>query len=438
MFDLIDFFKDPIISYSTIGVMLMGLSSALVGVMVYVQKRALLGETISHAGYPGIVLSILFFSFLFEKNADYFPLFALLGSFFTGVLGLYLVGYLEKKQKMNADTALCFVLSTFLGFGVLLASKLQFSQPIWYQRVESILYGQAATMLYKHVCIYAGFAFFLILFLMLFFQHLKLYFFDRAFLNMNFRQKRFLELAIILWIVSAIGLGVRSVGVVLMAGMLIAPAASASFFVKKLKNLFLLSALFGLVIGFLGVYLSVNGSIYLSNRFEAKVPLPLGPIILIVATLFTIMSLVFSPRKGLITRMIRKKNFKMNCAEENILKYLFKAKNEVSFKDLQEVSRFSFPVLVFVLLMMEFKKLIVTKNGYKLTHPGKVKAQRIVRLHRLWEVYLFEKLGIDAENVHKSAEEMEHIITSELEEELVKLLGNPKKDPHDQAIPESS
>ena len=70
-----------------------------------------------------------------------------------------------------------------------------------------------------------------------------------------------------------------------------------------------------------------------------------------------------------------------------------------------------------------------------LTELGKKRAQRIVRLHRLWEVYLVTQLDVLAEDVHRSAEEMEHRITPELEAELVTLLGDPKKDPHDQEIP---
>ena len=92
-------------------------------------------------------------------------------------------------------------------------------------------------------------------------------------------------------------------------------------------------------------------------------------------------------------------------------------------------------ILAIVLVMMRAKKLLV---GYDLTEIGRKRAKRIIRLHRLWEAYLFTCLDIQAENVHKSAEEMEHIITPELEEELVKLLGDPKKDPHNQDIPESS
>ena len=60
---------------------------------------------------------------------------------------------------------------------------------------------------------------------------------------------------------------------------------------------------------------------------------------------------------------------------------------------------------------------------------------QIVRLHRLWEVYLVNALGLGVERVHKSAEEMEHILTPELERKLTKLLDDPKQDPHQQPIP---
>ena len=72
---------------------------------------------------------------------------------------------------------------------------------------------------------------------------------------------------------------------------------------------------------------------------------------------------------------------------------------------------------------------------YRLTPAGEKWAARIVRLHRLWEVYLVNYVGLGAERVHRSAEEMEHIITPELEQELSKLLQNPKVDPHHQPIP---
>jgi manganese/zinc/iron transport system permease protein len=76
------------------------------------------------------------------------------------------------------------------------------------------------------------------------------------------------------------------------------------------------------------------------------------------------------------------------------------------------------------------------KNDYyHLTKEGQQRAAKIVRLHRLWEVYLTNYLGMGGERVHRNAEDMEHILTPELERELTLLLKDPKQDPHQQPIP---
>ncbi len=430
---LLEFFTDPILFATTVGSMLMGLASSLVGVLVYVRKRALIGETLSHATYPGIVLGIALFSGLFIESPGSFPIIVLIGAFFSGLLGLYLVHYLENKLSLNSDTALCFVLSTFLGIGVLFASRLQFSEPVWFQKVQSLLYGQVATMLLVHVYVYSLLVSLIILFVIVAHGALKVLNFDRDFAKIGGLSIKWLDNATVILIVLAIVIGIRSVGVVLMAGMLIAPAATARQFASKFWHMFVLSSIFGVLIGFIGIVLSVNGSIWLSQKYGGRYALPAGPVILIVATLFVVVALVFATRRGLISRIVRRKSFQMICLEENILKYIYKAKKEITFKDLKEVMRLAAPLLWIVLEMMRVKKLL---KGYCLAEAGSKKAKRIIRLHRLWEVYLFTCLDVQAQNVHKSAEEMEHIITPELEEELIKLLGDPKIDPHNQEIPE--
>ncbi len=437
LFSLNEFFTNSILSASTVGSMLMGLVASLVGVLVFVRKRALIGETLSHAAYPGIVLGISLFSFLFDQSPMSFPLVVLLGAFFSGILGLFLVHFLEKRLLLNSDTALCFVLSTFLGIGVLIASRLQFSEPIWYQKVGALLYGQTATMLWVHVYIYAVLSGLILLFIVWNHSALKVINFDHDFAKMNgFAIKR-LEGATIVLIVLAIVIGIRSVGVILMAGMLIAPAVCARQYANKFWQMFVVSSLFGVGIGFFGLVLSVNGSIWLSAKYGGKLALPAGPVIMILAVFVTLMTLIFSLKRSLVSRVIRRNSFRMNCLEENILKYIFKSKGPVSFKDLKEVFHLNRPVLWVVMQMMKLKKIIEANHGYVLTDLGKRKAKRIIRLHRLWEVYLFTCLDVQAEDVHKSAEEMEHAITPELEEKLVKLLGDPKTDPHKQPIPDS-
>ena len=60
-------------------------------------------------------------------------------------------------------------------------------------------------------------------------------------------------------------------------------------------------------------------------------------------------------------------------------------------------------------------------SKYQLTPDGVHRAAHIVHLHRLWEVYLAHYLGVGAECAHRSAEEMEHVLTPELEKELTRL-----------------
>ena len=80
--------------------------------------------------------------------------------------------------------------------------------------------------------------------------------------------------------------------------------------------------------------------------------------------------------------------------------------------------------------------VVQEEGGYILSKDGKIKASQVVRFHRLWEVYLVH-LGQSREKVHASAEEMEHVITPELEKSLSEYLNYPKVDPHSQPIPSS-
>jgi manganese/zinc/iron transport system permease protein len=70
-----------------------------------------------------------------------------------------------------------------------------------------------------------------------------------------------------------------------------------------------------------------------------------------------------------------------------------------------------------------------------LTSEGKNRAQRIVKIHRLWELYLTTHVNIAPDHVHDEADTIEHFLTPELEEELERLLNYPKTDPHQTTIP---
>jgi len=79
----------------------------------------------------------------------------------------------------------------------------------------------------------------------------------------------------------------------------------------------------------------------------------------------------------------------------------------------------------------------VPYKGSKLTKNGIDCANQIIRKHRLWEVFLVEKLDFTWDEVHDVAEQLEHIQSRKLIDELDKHLGYPKQDPHGDPIPDS-
>ncbi|MDR6782942.1 metal-dependent transcriptional regulator [Pedobacter africanus] len=84
--------------------------------------------------------------------------------------------------------------------------------------------------------------------------------------------------------------------------------------------------------------------------------------------------------------------------------------------------------------LVDYKKY----QGVQLTASGKSAAVNIVRKHRLWEVFLVEKLNFKWDEVHDIAEDLEHIQSADLVERLDEFLGFPKSDPHGDPIPDKS
>lgn len=418
------YFTDPVLQAPTIGSMLMCLSSALVGVIVFLRKRSLLGEALSHAAYPGVVLSVLFMAVFFPESSDGVALAILVGAFITSLLGLWVIEKMERKFKVKSDAALCFVLSVFFGVGVLVASRIQFSHALWYKTVQIFLYGQAATMINIHVAIYGVLALVLVISLFLLYRQIQMTIFDRDFSKTVGLAISWIDTLLFLLLVFAIVIGIRSVGVVLMAGMLIAPAVAARQFSNRFWIVLIWAAIIGAFSGFLGNYLSVEMPAWGNWKFS----LPTGPMILLVAAAICILALLFAPQNGLFTRLVRIYRFRGQRLEENLLKFLWRQGGEASDEELKHLKSRT------LLRRLKRQGWIVTHPKVRLTQDGRLKAAHIVRLHRLWEVYLVH-LGQGVEKVHRSAEEMEHIITPELEKELEELLGHPKHDPHAQPIP---
>lgn len=130
--------------------------------------------------------------------------------------------------------------------------------------------------------------------------------------------------------------------------------------------------------------------------------------------------------------------------EENYLKAIYKLQEAngetVSTTALAQVMGVHSPSVTDMLKRMASKKLVIYQKskGFKLTEKGRRVAVGIIRKHRLWEVFLVDKLGFRWDEVHSIAEELEHIQSDSLIEKLDKYLGFPKTDPHGDPIPDSN
>jgi len=77
-------------------------------------------------------------------------------------------------------------------------------------------------------------------------------------------------------------------------------------------------------------------------------------------------------------------------------------------------------------------------KGVQLTVEGRKKALRIIRRHRLWELFLVEVLKYDWDEIDEEAERLEHMTSERLEQRIDQILGYPSRDPHGHAIPTAS
>ncbi len=435
----VSFFIDPVLMAPTIGCMLMCLVASLVGVMVYLRKQVLIGETLSHSAYPGILLGSVLSGFI-TSNDGLQTIITLSGAFLSALIGLLIVNWMVGHLRIKSDSALCFILSTFFGVGLLIASEVQFSFTQLYKKALIYLYGQAATMTTVHIWIYGILCLIVVITTVLLYKEIQIVSFDASYAHSLGYSVRGIDFIIILLSTLAVVIGIRSVGVVLMSAMLVAPVVTARQFTNNLKTFFVLAGVFGVISGFLGNYFSVKiaeWSVFYDS--SSRIILATGPMIVLVASLLCVLSLLFSPERGVIVRFFRALHFQYDCIVDNLLKSIWRrgVDKPISFGTLKEEQTISWMRLKLILRGMIRNGWITltSENHYILTNEGKARAEKIIRLHRLWELYLVSYLGAGSERVHRNAEEMEHILTPEIENELTLLLKDPQIDPHDQPIP---
>lgn len=422
---MLQLLSSPNAGWVMLAVMSMCAGAAVVGCFNLLSRRALAGDAVAHAVLPGICLA-----YMLAQSKH--PLVLLIGAFASGWLGLWCVDFLSKHSRIKGDAALAIVLSVFYGLGIVLLTAIQASGDAGQSGLDKFLFGKAAAMVERDVWIFASFSAGLIAVVALWFEPFRMLVFDRAYAAQRGLHTGRLSQALSLLTVMAIALGIQAVGVVLMAAILIAPGAAARYWTQRLGVMLLLAGLIGAAAGLSGAVISM-----LLPR------MPTGPWVVAVLGLTTFASALIGSQKGMLVRYWKQRRNRRTMMQENLLKCLYHlGEHDGAFEqtrglgEIMEKRGFSPRALAAAARQLASRQLLQrSKGALQLTPQGVEAARRIVRLHRLWEMYLSTSFNLPPDHVHDDAEAMEHVITPEIEAALEQTLGYPEKDPHNAIIP---
>ena len=192
--------------------------------------------------------------------------------------------------------------------------------------------------------------------------------------------------------------------------------------------------------GLIGAFSGVAGS-FISSLAPR---MPTGPWMVVTLSILFGLSLILSPQRGYLTRLFRHTQTRTTIAAENILSTMYRYAEPngrflrpVSVRDILRYRSLTSVGALTVLRSLKRQGLVSeTRGGWLLTELGIKSAENLLRRHRLWELYLTEQLNIPPHRVHRSADEVEHWITQDQEDQLVSLLDSPLRDPHEREIPQ--
>lgn len=285
---LLTLLRDYTFQTVALGSALLGVVSGVLGSFAVLRKQSLLGDGVSHAALPGVVLAFLLTG---NKNTEVL----LLGALLTGLLATFLIVTVVKHSRIKFDSALALVMSVFFGLGMVLLTYSQKVPNANQAGLKRFIYGQASTLLKRDVILMAACGAVLLTLVVLFWKEFKLFAFDPEFARTLGFQTGRLNLLLSFLVVVTIIIGLQTVGVVLMSAMLITPAVAARQWSDRLCVMVGLASAFGAVSGVAGTLLS-----------SAVPGLPTGPVIVVCITMIAIVSLLFAPGRGILHRMYQR------------------------------------------------------------------------------------------------------------------------------------
>lgn len=400
-----------------IGGCIVAIVAGVVGCLVVLRRMAFLGDALSHAMIAGVAGGYLVMKMFFGLEAHAPGM--LLGSLIAAIATVALISFVSRISRVKEDTAIGIMYTGIFALGVVAVSI--FRHYIHIDLMHFIMgdvLGVADSDLWVSAFVAAG----VLTILILFFRHFQLATFDpimAASIGLPVLLIDYLlTTCVSLVVVSAVSM----VGVILVVGLLITPAATAYLLSDRLDKMMVLAAFFGVT--------SVVGGLYLCVWLDSAG----GGAIMLFCTLQFLVVLVVAPKYGLLARWLRMRNLIPQQVIEDILTTVLRHGGTTPLSVIRKYVTSGKGINKALTRMVQDGLLVEGANGWTLTSDGDKEANKVLRAHRLWEAYLAQ-IGTPEEDLHPTAHHLEHISDNNTVDYLDKKLGNPVQDPHGQAIP---
>ena len=409
------------------GAILLGVTCGLLGCFTVLRRQSLLGDAIGHAVLPGVCLGFL------AAGTRSTPA-LLLGALAAGLLAAGLIGLLQRTTRLKTGECLGVAFTGFYGIGIVLLKYIQNRALAGQAGLDKFLFGQIVGISLADVAIMGVVAAVAVAVVVVFWRRLAVSSFDEGFafsIGIPVRAVHYLLTALI---TVSIVISIQAVGVVLVAAMLVTPAATAYLLTDRLHWMAVLSAAFGALAGVAGAFLSLMGQ-----------DLPTGAFMVLGASLLFAVAFLLSPRHGVVPRLLRLWENRRRTQSENLLRTLYimsehrggTGDRRFGVHDVA-AQRQESPAHVRRLARLAAARDWVERaspDPIILTDTGLDEAKRVVRNHRLWELFLTQEARLASDHVHADAEYIEHVLPKDVLARLEQMLDRPTVDPHGRAIP---
>ncbi|MCC6158153.1 MAG: metal ABC transporter permease [Deltaproteobacteria bacterium] len=400
------------IRYNTLlvllGTSLLGAASGIIGSYAVLRRRSLVGDAVAHAALPGVAAA-----FLIIRERDFTWLLG--GALAAGLLGSSCVSWLQRHTRIKADAAIGIVLSVFYGAGIALSGIAQ-NDPTGRQAgLDSFLLGKTAGMVSQDLVFIALVGANIVAITLLLYKEFKLLSFDSAFAAVQGFPVLALDALMMALLVAAVVIGLPAVGVVLMASLIILPGVSARFWTERLSYMLVLSAIFGLATGAAGTAASAHWSEF-----------PAGAMIVLTGAAIFSVSMLFAPRRGVISRALSFASMRTRVARQNLLRTLY------DLSDPDPVARPSIPLdrvsaarswtashVRRELANAARRGQVELSDGkVRLTGQGLSDAATVAKSRRLWELFLMRYADVAGDYADRDTTQLEQALPPALVAEL--------------------